>query len=79
MNITKSKPTALKTELNRLSDHIEELGNVKTLLALQHIVARASSGIKEGGLMEVGGKDVDAVQPAPTAPANSVQEDGHVR
>lgn len=43
----------------------EELGNVKTLLALHseqvHIVARASSGLKEGGVMgikQIGGTEV---------------------
>lgn len=40
----------------------EDLANVKTLLALHpeqvHIVALASSGLKEGGVMGVGGKEV---------------------
>lgn len=40
----------------------EDLANVKTLLALHpeqvHVVALASSGIKEGGVLGVGGKDV---------------------
>lgn len=40
----------------------EDLGNVKTLLALHpeqlHIVARAQSGLKQGGVMGIGGSEV---------------------
>lgn len=45
-----------------LKARTEELGNVKTLLALHseqvHIVTRASSGVKSGGVLGVGGSEV---------------------
>lgn len=52
----------VQSDVLYLRARTEELGNVKTLLALHpeqvHIVARAVSGIKEGGVLGVGGKDV---------------------
>lgn len=52
----------VQSDVLYLRARTEELGNVKTLLALHpeqvHLVARAASGIKEGGVMGVGGKEV---------------------
>lgn len=52
----------VQSDVLYLRARTEDLGNVKTLLALHpeqvHIVARAASGIKEGGTMGIGAKEV---------------------
>jgi len=52
----------VQSDVLYLRARTEELGNVKTLLALHseqvHIVARAASGLKTGGVMGVGGSAV---------------------
>lgn len=51
----------VQSDVLYLRARTEELGNIKTLLALHpeqvHIVARAVSGIKEGGTMGIGAKE----------------------
>lgn len=52
----------VQSDVLYLRARTEELGNVKTLVALHpeqvHIVTRASSGIKEGGTLGIGAKEV---------------------
>lgn len=52
----------VQSDVLYLRARTEELGNVKTLLALNseqvHIVTRAASGLKTGGVMGVGGSAV---------------------
>jgi uncharacterized protein len=52
----------VQSDVLHLRARTEELGNVKTLLALHseqvHLLARASSGLKQGGFAGVGGSEV---------------------
>src|SRR5689334_2406250 len=52
----------VQSDVLYLRARTEELGNVKTLLALHneavHIVALAQSGIKEGGTLGIGAREV---------------------